>query len=543
MRYVLLLSFLAVLALAVPAAGESAPGPKAQQICVGSGPKCAPTLAAAIAAANEGDTITLGAGTYAGGVTIDKSIRLVGAGAGKTTINGGGPVLTIGVDGAASEPTVTIDGMTITGGVNSSVPSAFRAHGGGIYVPANADSSGGATVTIKDSVIAGNRAAPTSTFSSPSGVTCPGGGFCPFAAASGAGIFNDGTMTLIGTTVSDNHAGSAAGVASDVEGGGINTAVGSLTLIDSTVSSNTVHSLPPDGRFADGGGIFMGNNTTLTISDSSVSDNSMLLSATFPHPYPINGDGSTDGMGANGGGIHVSDGGSTVIDGSQLDGNTITISDLAGEPVAFDAALCTCGDNALTLSNSTLEGNKVVADVGSQADVGPSGPAALEFDGPGTMSDTRVTDNSTTVNSPDGDAEALGAVGAFLFSPDTVAITNSVISGNQSSASSTNGSASVQGAGLVTNGVVVLKDDRIDHNHGTAAGPSGTAQGGGIFNGVLFGGSDVELTLQGTRVSDNSLTGGPGITLQGGGLYSLGFPITLNNGVITNNQPDQCFGC
>jgi hypothetical protein len=543
MRYVLLLSFLAALALAAPAAGESAPGPKAQQICVGSGPKCIPNLATAIAAANDGDTIALATGTYAGGVTIDKSIRLVGAGAGQTIISGGGPVLTIGKEGASSEPTVSIQRVTVTGGVNSSVPSAFRAHGGGIYVPPNADSSGGATVTIKESVITGNRTAPTSIFPSPTGVTCPGGASCPFAASSGAGIFNDGAMTLIGTTVSGNHAGSAAGIASDVEGGGINTSVGSLTLIDSTVDGNSADALPPDGRFADGGGIFMNDNTTLSIHDSSVSDNSALLSATFPHPYPVNGDGSTDGMQSNGGGIHVSDGGSTVVEGSKLDDNTITVSDVAGEPVGFDAALCSCGENTLTLTNSTVDGNKVVADVGSQADVGPSGPAALEFDGSGTVSNSRINGNSTTVVSPGGEAEALGAVGGFQISPDTLAITNSEISGNTASASSTTGSATAQGAGLTNDGVLVLKDDRIANNSGVTSAPSGRDQGGGIFNGVVFGAPPVELTLQDTTVVGNALTGSPGVALQGGGLYTLGFPITLTNSPISRNAPDQCFGC
>ena len=528
---------------ALAAAGSAAAAPKGSPLCVGHGPQCFQTLAAALAAAHDGDTVQLRPGTYAGGVTIDASINLVGAGAHATIITGGGPVLTIGEDGASSEPTVSIDGVTITGGVNSSVPSAFRAHGGGIYVPANADFSGGATVTIKDSVITGNRTAPTSIFPSPTGVTCPGGGSCPFAAASGAGIFNDGEMTLIDTTVSDNSAGSAAGVASDVEGGGINTAVGSLTLIGSNVSGNSAHAVPPDGRFADGGGIFMSENTTLTIHDSSVSDNSTLLSATFPHPYPVNGDGSTDGMQSNGGGIHVSDGGSTVVDGSALDGNTITVDDPAGEPVGFDAALCTCGENTLTLSNSTVEDNRVVANVGSQADVGPSGPAAIEFDGAGTISDTRITGNSTTVVSPGGAAEALGAVGGFQFGPDTLAITNSVISGNAVSASSTTGSATVQGAGLSNDGVALLKDDQIDHNTGSASAPNGSAQGGGIFNGIVFGQPPVQLSLLDTSVAGNTLSGSPGVTLQGGGLYTLGFPITLDDSDINRNKPDDCAGC
>src|SRR5947199_2130070 len=56
-------------------------------------------LAPAVAAAQSGDKITLGPGTYAGGVTIDRSVKLVGASAGNTIIRGEGPVLTIGAAG------------------------------------------------------------------------------------------------------------------------------------------------------------------------------------------------------------------------------------------------------------------------------------------------------------------------------------------------------------------------------------------------------------------------------------------------------------
>src|SRR5947208_1303380 len=59
-------------------------------------------IAPAIAAASPGDTIKVGAGTYEGGLTIDKSLTLAGAGSGSTNINGGGPVITIGTFNAAS---------------------------------------------------------------------------------------------------------------------------------------------------------------------------------------------------------------------------------------------------------------------------------------------------------------------------------------------------------------------------------------------------------------------------------------------------------
>ena len=100
-------------------------------------------------------------GTYAGGVTVDVSVAIVGAGARSTIIKGGGPVLTIGVAGAASEPTVSIAGVTITGGVatGDGRVTFVGVGGGGVYIPGSATGVG-ATVTIRNSVITGNRATP-----------------------------------------------------------------------------------------------------------------------------------------------------------------------------------------------------------------------------------------------------------------------------------------------------------------------------------------------------------------------------------------------
>jgi hypothetical protein len=127
----------------------------------------------AVAAAGNGDTIRIGPGTYRGGIRVDVSVRLVGAGPQATIIRGGGHVLTIGAIGAPSEPTVSITGVTITGGVARSSPLAERifrvkglwAAGGGVEIPARAfprhgPPIPGARVTISDSVITGNRADP-----------------------------------------------------------------------------------------------------------------------------------------------------------------------------------------------------------------------------------------------------------------------------------------------------------------------------------------------------------------------------------------------
>ena len=227
------LILIAVLAFAAPASAK-------QTLCVGHGHGCYASIQAAVNAAHDGDTIAVGRGRFAGGVTIDKSIRLAGQGARATIIKGGGPVLTIGRYLAPDPPTVTISGVTITGGLTTTSGQSDTvggqnviALGGGIAVPFSADGGPGAAVTIKDSVITRNRVAPTATV--PSGnATCPDGP-CPFAWAKGGGIDTAGPLTLKNTVVSDN---SAAGVASDAIGGGISVwETGSLTVTGSRVAA------------------------------------------------------------------------------------------------------------------------------------------------------------------------------------------------------------------------------------------------------------------------------------------------------------------
>ena len=89
MRRMALTAFLAAIGWA--AASVAATSAVAATLCVGSGPGCYATIQGALDAANDGDRITIASGTFAGGITIDKSIHLVGAGAAWTTIDGGGP--------------------------------------------------------------------------------------------------------------------------------------------------------------------------------------------------------------------------------------------------------------------------------------------------------------------------------------------------------------------------------------------------------------------------------------------------------------------
>src|SRR5947209_839351 len=197
------ITFLGLVAFtAAPAAATAGAAQPAhhRELCVGRGSGCYKTVQAAVDAARSGDTVRVGRGTFGGGIRIRASIHVVGAGARLTTIRGGGPVLTIGSFGAATEPSVSITGVKVTGGVTHSSAQSkaltgktgVLALGGGIEVPPGRRFTDGATVTIRDSVITGNTVFPSAT--ADSGLPC--GSACPFALAGGGGIDNWGSMTL-----------------------------------------------------------------------------------------------------------------------------------------------------------------------------------------------------------------------------------------------------------------------------------------------------------------------------------------------------------
>jgi hypothetical protein len=530
---------------ALTAAAVFAPPTLAASLCVGSRPGCFSTLKAAVGAAHDGDTIAIARGKFAGGVTIDVSVNVVGAGARATTISGGGPVLTIGSQ--TSAPTVTLAKLTITGGVTTTDPQAPRCGPdvptcGPGYTTATALGGGveafqGTRVTILDSVIVRNRAVPSSSVPSVKAV-CPGEVPCPASFGDAAGIDDWGAMTLVRTTVTDNHA-----AANQSDGGGIAVESGaSLSLHGSVVSRNSASAAPPTGRFAAGGGIFVDSGGSLTIDRSSIDANTSSLANSIPTPYPDQV-GATDDENAAPGGVLLSDGSTATIRNSALDGNHVVVSTPLGQAFGADAALCACGDVPLTIANSRIDGNTLTVNALSSDANGPSGPGALEADANARITNTRIAGNTTTVTAPTRNAAAIGAVGFFFGGTVTPTMTNTTVTDNSSRANAPDGAATVQGAGISNNGPLVLTGDRVSDNAARANGQSGFAQGAGIWNGLLFGGPTSPLTIQDTHVTRNTLSGSPGITLQGAGIYTFGFPLTLTNSIVARNRPDQCDGC
>jgi hypothetical protein len=550
----------AVTILAVGGLALAAEPAQAASVCVGSGGGCYPTIQAAVNAAHAGDAITIRAGAFAGGVTIDKSVSLRGAGAASTVIRGGDHVLTIGTYGAASEPTVSISGVTITGGVARSSPESVPlfgkagawAAGGGIEIPPGAHLADGATVMISDSVITGNRANPRTSI--PSGISCPGGfphGQCPFAPATGGGIDSWGALTLIRTAMTGDSAGAAPGqpgTTSDADGGGIYSRQGGLTLDHAIVSGNRATAASPAGRFAEGGGIWAGvpdflpgsdsGQETLVIRDSVISGNTSSLSTDLPAEFG----GQVQNLVANGGGVTVSGRTPTItVENTVISKNTAVATTPNGAGGAIDAGMFVSA-GSLDMSGSVVSGNRDITEAAHSDGVGSSG-SALEVDGGGTISNSRITGNFSSMDSPHSAAGVSGALGIF-GNDSMLTVRDSAITGNMATASSSTGSADVQGVGVFNGGLLTLVNVTVSDNSGKATGPSGSAQGGGIWNATDVTSPPVQLTLDHTTVTRNSVTGSHGITVQGGGLFSAPpATVVVRNSLITLNVPDQCSGC
>jgi hypothetical protein len=542
-------SLIAALTLIGFADGVSARAASTLNVCPSGCPFT--QVAAAVAAAKDGDTIQVAPGTYHGGFTINVSVRLAGAGAGKTIISGGGPVITIGQIFAASEPTVSISSVKITGGVTRSSPESVpctgkdgvRAAGGGIEVPPSTDFSGGAcndlgggaTVTISNSVITGNRVAPSDTVP-----FAPCGG-CPVAWAFGGGIDTSGSLTLAHTTVSDNRVGSASGLATParfVEGGGIFSGRGDMKITNSTISGNQA-AVSPHGVLADAAGIAFDTDTggiaggTFTMNNSSVTNNSATVTSDFA-PFGF----------IPSAGIHIKGGAqSASISNSTISGNAATFTNSAGGASVGHGGLQIdiCFPCAVTLSNDAISDNRITAAATGPSGNASGGSAAGEIGG--TLSNVRITGNSVNVSSAAGNAMIEG--GASVFDGGT--IKNSLIGDNHVRASAPLGSIDVRGGGINAFGPTTLRNSTVSGNTVNAAGASGTARGGGIFDVAFSDGPNGPpggpLVLQNSKVTASKLNGTAGLTLQGGGIYLQNEPITLTNSLISGNIPDQCFGC
>ena len=108
----------------------------------------------------------------------------------------------------------------------------------------------------------------------------------------------------------------------------------------------------------------------------------------------------------------------------------------------------------LDMSGSVVSGNRAITKTGTSEGVAFAG-GALEAEGGGTISDTRITGNFSSIDSPHSAAGVSGALGVF-GNDSLLTVRDSVITGNTAIARSSTGSADVQGVGVFNDGLITL---------------------------------------------------------------------------------------
>ena len=338
-------------------------------------------------------------------------------------------------------------------------------------------------------------------------------------------------MTIIDSRVEGN---AVDGRLSDADGGGIYSQLGSLSLVSSTVADN--HVRPRGiGRFAEGGGVFV-DGGGLRISNTTIARNTAELVTS----WPIRGQGVVINMNANSGGIHVGDGAHVTISRSRIADNRVSAIDPHGEPAAFDSALLV-GDSPITIDRTDFVHNSGFAETATDEDAGLSGNA-VEFDGPATVTRSRISDNDATSISRTGPAGVSGGLAVYDFydNPRLVTLRDSVITGNHAYVYSPRGAATGTGGGVINNSLLDLDRVTVADNSVRANGASAVAQGGGVWNGPLLSGPPVRLRLSHTRITGNAAATSPGGVSEGGGVYTS-VPFTRAATIISGNRPNDVF--
>lgn len=247
------------------------------------------------------------------------------------------------------------------------------------------------------------------------------------ASPFGGGIYNEGTLTVSDSTISNNDAVNASGggienfgtlivrnsivsgnAVTNGNGGGIDNVFGTVTISSSNVSGNTVS--------ANSNGAGVASNGVLAISESAVTGNTVTGSGNgggISSQGSLTIEGSTIsnntlGDDSNGGGIDSS--GHAAIENSTISGNSLALNSSGGG---------IANQGTLILTNSTVSGNQV----GSfSAGGGIYTNANSAFD------DSADIVSSTIANNSSSDADS----GGGIYNQGSASLTRTIVANNAS---------------------------------------------------------------------------------------------------------------
>jgi hypothetical protein len=434
--------------------------------------------------------------------------------------------------------TLALDRVSVTGNVVSASGTGAqsgRAQGAGIYSDAG-------QVQVTDSSVTGNLALASG----------PGSD----TEAAGGAIYSSGPVTLTGSTVSSNRVVATSSLdAAFAFGGGVAIVGKDLHVSASHIDDNRAiaHS-GTNGTYSEGGGVFGSDGAAATIDGSTVSRNRATGSAATAVAFggALNGveptirdstlagnrttaTASSGSALAMGGAIHLF-GQSLTLVRSRVTGSTLTATgsggvdataeggnlDVNGPVIATSSTISfarviassSTGDvsasgggisagalSSLTLTRSTVQGNRVTAS--SAGPVARGGGVAT--DGPLTM--TRSTASGNVV-------DALGLLGAdargggihFGSTGGHHSLLNSTVAGNVASASTDTGDVDAVGGGIDaadTSISLTLTMTTIARNSVQKDGTAGEVGGGGV---AAQGGL---VSLEQTILALNAAPAGP----------------------------------
>ena len=336
-------------------------------------------------AGNLSGTITL----TTGNLPIGKNLTINGPGAGRITINGNAQFQTFNIPTGV---TVSISGLTITGGVSGIINGTANSLGGGIFNLGN--------LTLTNMVITNNVALSTIGSQGLGGGIFNAGNLTMtnclvfnnqaqasgLAGGQGGGIYSTRSMTLTNVTIVNNSAGQGAGVAVIT----VPPDTASATITNCTIANNS------SGNNGQGGGLLIGFIAVANLRNVLIAGNSGGAAPDLSGNVSSavnnligNGSGATGVVNGQNGNL-VGTGGSPIDPklGALRDngGPIMTVALLAGSPAI---------DTGTNTSIPGFDQRGFNRPVNGSADIG-----AYEYQQPATTTTLSVSPNPGTTGQP-----------------------------------------------------------------------------------------------------------------------------------------------
>ncbi len=414
--------------------------------------------------------------------------------------------LLIVLGGFFGDGALTLDGVRLTGGDVSAVPTDC-------FI--DLDGCGGALLSLfgdvtarNGTVFAGNAAFGGGAFFNAGGnATLANPTFLANTAERGGALYNTGGLIGDPATILV-RAGRFEANASTLDGGAIHNQA-ELDVVDAVFALNRVTGVPP---FGGGGGAI--HNTTLNgqarVAGSSFTGNEAVRGGALSNynasdltlvQCEVRGN-RTNNFGA-GGGIWSDNNTSLAVLGSRVvENEAVTFGDAGG--------IYSGQNNALTLVSSVVSDN-TAADDGGGVYMDSVNEAVVS-----TIVNSRIDSNAAG-----GDGGGVYKNGASPLSIVASSISDNVGQGQNG------GGLAVEGGSLLPSVGVTVSDSTIARNRML------TGDGGGISNEAQG-----RLAILRSAIVDNEVTGAGGVSGLGGGIYSnqTNSRVTVENSTISGNH-------